>query len=153
MLSQSGKEVMIKPITFAIPMFVMNCFKLPVDIIDSLNSSMTNFYWGNTEGERGIHWKAWDKLCDDKFEGGFGFKDLESMNLALLAKQGWRVLTRQASLLYKRLKGKYFRRSSFLHAKLGANPSFGWRSLLEGRKVLLKGVRWRVQYVDRTLGA
>ncbi|GAA0172462.1 hypothetical protein LIER_26285 [Lithospermum erythrorhizon] len=66
------------------------------------------------------------------------------MNLAMLAKQGWRVVTRQASLLFKVLKGKYFRRSSFIHAKLRAHPSFGWRSLLEGRRVLLKGLCWQV---------
>ncbi|GAA0151152.1 hypothetical protein LIER_09934 [Lithospermum erythrorhizon] len=33
---------------------------------------------------------------------------------------------------------------SFLRAKLGANPSFGWWSLLEGKKILNKGHRWRV---------
>ncbi|GAA0172200.1 hypothetical protein LIER_26068 [Lithospermum erythrorhizon] len=46
------------------------------------------------------------------------------MNLAILAKQGWRVATGEASLLVKLLKGRYFRRSSFLHAKLGSNPSY-----------------------------
>ncbi|GAA0167533.1 hypothetical protein LIER_22446 [Lithospermum erythrorhizon] len=67
------------------------------------------------------------------------------MNLALLAKQGWRIMTQQASLLYKVPKGRYFKRSSFLNAKVGSNPSFGWRSILEGRKLLLKGIRWRVR--------
>ncbi|GAA0156809.1 hypothetical protein LIER_38347 [Lithospermum erythrorhizon] len=62
------------------------------------------------------------------------------MNLALLAKQGWRVVTRQASLLYKLLKGCNFRNKSFLNAKVGSNMSFGWRSMLEGRKVLRKGL-------------
>ncbi|GAA0144406.1 hypothetical protein LIER_04863 [Lithospermum erythrorhizon] len=57
------------------------------------------------------------------------------MNLALLAKQGWRMVTRQTSLLFKILKGRYFRNGSFLNAKMGSNPSFGWRSLLEGRKI------------------
>ncbi|GAA0162122.1 hypothetical protein LIER_18286 [Lithospermum erythrorhizon] len=66
------------------------------------------------------------------------------MNIALLAKQGWRVATKEASLLFKVLKGRYFKRSSFLHAKLGSNSSYGWRSLLERRNVLLKGVRWQV---------
>ncbi|GAA0168567.1 hypothetical protein LIER_23254 [Lithospermum erythrorhizon] len=148
LLSQSGKEIMIKSVTSAIPIFIMNCFKLPVGIIDSLNSSMAKFYWGNADGFRGIYWKVWDKLCDDKFEGALSFKDLECMNLALLAKQGrgggGQVITRQASLLFKVLKGKYFRQSTFLRAKLWANPSFGWRSLLEGHKVLSKGIRWRV---------
>ncbi|GAA0157021.1 hypothetical protein LIER_38387 [Lithospermum erythrorhizon] len=72
------------------------------------------------------------------------------MNLALLARQGWRIVTRQASLLYKILKGRYFRNSNFLNAKVGSNPSFGWRSLIEGRKVLKKedgGIRWVSQLI------
>ncbi|GAA0187338.1 hypothetical protein LIER_34626 [Lithospermum erythrorhizon] len=67
------------------------------------------------------------------------------MNLALLAKQGWRVVTRQASLLYKILKARYFRNTSFLNAKIGCDPSFGWRSMVEGRKVLRKEIGWRVR--------
>ncbi|GAA0153263.1 hypothetical protein LIER_43218 [Lithospermum erythrorhizon] len=58
MLSQAGKEIMIKSVTSTIPIFVMNYFKLLVGLIDNLNSSMTKFFWENAEGERGIHWKA-----------------------------------------------------------------------------------------------
>ncbi|GAA0159428.1 hypothetical protein LIER_44131 [Lithospermum erythrorhizon] len=79
-----------------------------------------------------------------KHEEGIGFKELECMNLALLARQAWRIMTRQASLLYKVLKGRYFRNSTFLNAKVRSNVSYGWQSLLEGNKVLRKGVRWRV---------
>ncbi|GAA0158092.1 hypothetical protein LIER_38586 [Lithospermum erythrorhizon] len=102
---------------------------------------LSQFFWANSDGEKGIHWKAWESLCLGKLEGGLGFKNLECMNLALLAKQGWRVATRQASLLFKLLKGRYLKRSSFLHAKLGNNPSYGWRNLQEGRAILLKGAR------------
>lgn len=35
---------------------------------------------------RGIHWKSWDKLSIAKKEGGIGFHDLRSFNLAMLAK-------------------------------------------------------------------
>ncbi|GAA0145641.1 hypothetical protein LIER_36157 [Lithospermum erythrorhizon] len=95
----------------------------------------------SSDKERGIHWKSWSYQCEEKFEGGLGFKDLGCMNLALLAKQGWRVTTKQASLLAKLLKRRYYRRSTFLHAKLRSNPSFGWRSLLEGWRILCAGVR------------
>lgn len=69
---------------------------------------VTNFWWGQQREEKRIHWKAWLKMCDPKSKGGLGFRDLESFNMALLAKQGWRVLNSPDSLLAKILKSKYF---------------------------------------------
>ncbi|GAA0174440.1 hypothetical protein LIER_27830 [Lithospermum erythrorhizon] len=69
LLSQEGPEVMIKSVASAIPNFVMNCFKLPVGIIDALNSLMAKIFWANSDKVRGIHWKSWDMLCKEKLEG------------------------------------------------------------------------------------
>ncbi|KAK9288426.1 hypothetical protein L1049_016883 [Liquidambar formosana] len=83
-------------------------------------------------------------MTDPKSDGRLGFRELESFNLAMFAKQGWRLLTKPFSMLTRILRGKYFHNSSFLEAKLGNNPSWSWRSLLEGRKILQVGVRWRI---------
>ena len=42
------------------------------------------------------------------------------------------------------LKAKYYAGGSFLSAEIRSNPSFTWRSLIEGRTVLNKGLLWRV---------
>ncbi|KAL1357747.1 hypothetical protein AAHE18_05G276600 [Arachis hypogaea] len=76
--------------------------------------------------------------------GELEFKDLEAFNLTMLAKQGWRLLKKLHSMFYKIFKYKYFRCFSFLEAKAGYRPSWAWQSLLEGRKVLEKGVKWHV---------
>ncbi|XP_024039171.1 uncharacterized protein LOC112097822 [Citrus clementina] len=49
------------------------------------------------------------------------------------------------------LKARYFRKEEFLEAKLGSNPSFVWRSVLWGRDVLQKGLRWMIDDVNAIL--
>ncbi|XP_052111546.1 uncharacterized mitochondrial protein AtMg00310-like [Arachis duranensis] len=34
--------------------------------------------------------------------------------------------------------------TDFLHAEIGSIPSWGWRSVLEGRKVIEKGLLWKI---------
>jgi hypothetical protein len=40
-----------------------------------------------------MHWMGWKKMCNEKKLGEIGFCDLHLFNLALLAKQGWKLLT------------------------------------------------------------
>uniref|UniRef100_A0A7N2L004 RNase H type-1 domain-containing protein n=1 Tax=Quercus lobata TaxID=97700 RepID=A0A7N2L004_QUELO len=70
---------------------------------------------------------SWDKLCMPKVDGGMGFKQLKPFNLALLAKQWWRLQMGQNSLVYHVFKAKYFPNCDFVEASLGANPSYGWK--------------------------
>ena len=83
-------------------------------------------------------------MCTPKAEGGMGFKDLKAFNLALLAKQGWRISQDTYSLAHRVLKAKYFPDSSFLEAQLGKNPSYTWRSLVAAIGVLKRGLRWNI---------
>ncbi len=74
-----------------------------------------------------------------------GFRDLHFFNLALLAKQGWRLATQPTSLFSRVFQSKYFPRCSFWQAKLGSSPSFIWRSILAARDLFRKGIRWSIR--------
>ena len=87
-------------------------------------------------------WISWEKLCIPKSEGGMGFKDLKAFNLALLAKQGWRIQQNPSSITHKILKAKYFARSTFMEANLGRRPLYIWRSLLAARETIEGGSCW-----------
>jgi hypothetical protein len=72
-----------------------------------------------------------------------GLKDIKLFNLAMLGKQGWRLLTKTDSLCAKVLKGKYFPQGDFLTARKKKNSSHTWRAILARRKALEAGlIRW-----------
>jgi hypothetical protein len=49
--------------------------------------------------------------------------------MAMVVKQGWKIMTKPESLVAKNFKAKCFPHSSLLEANLGSNHSFVWRSL------------------------
>ena len=105
---------------------------------------MRNFWWGQGDKERRLAWIAWEKMCIPKSDGGMSFKDLKAFNLALLAKQWWRITQNSESLTHRVLKAKYFLQTNFMEAQLGKKPSYTWKSLVAARKVLDQGLRWNI---------
>ena len=77
LLSQAGREVLIKSITQAILVYDMNCFLLPMGLCDDINSMMGQFWWGQKNEEKKLHWLIWKQLCLAKKDGGLGFQDLK----------------------------------------------------------------------------
>ena len=79
-----------------------------------------------------------------KMQGGMGFRDFESFNLALLGKHGWRLLTHPKSLCSRVLKGKYFHDRDFIEAHAPRLSSATWKAIIVGRKALECGLIKRV---------
>ena len=73
-----------------------------------------------------------------------GFKNLHLFNLALLAKQGWRLITRPDSLAARVFKARYHPNTSFMNAVEYPDMSYTWRSIMAGRKILSRGTRFQI---------
>ena len=73
-----------------------------------------------------------------------GFRDIQTFNLVMLAKQAWRLIHHTHSLFYRVYKARYFPNCSLMEAEIGHNPSFVWQNLVAAREVIMEGSRWKV---------
>jgi hypothetical protein len=143
-LSFAGRATLIKVVAQAIPTYLMSSFLFPKGLCDHMERQISNFWWGSNVDKRKIHWVNWRKTCKTKAKGGMGFRDLRAFNEALLAKQGWRLLTNPNSLVAKILKAKYYPNCDFLKAKHSQNMSFSWQSIQKASWILQKGCKWHI---------
>nr|GEX04997.1 Myc-type, basic helix-loop-helix (bHLH) domain-containing protein [Tanacetum cinerariifolium] len=105
LLSDAGREILIKSVIQAIPSYAMQCFLLPTGFLNKLLTYVKRFFWGGDAHGSHIHWVGWDRISRSKDEGGLGFRNLKAFNLALLAKQGWRLIVNPHSFWGRVLKG------------------------------------------------
>ncbi|CAM8982876.1 unnamed protein product [Rhodiola kirilowii] len=138
-LSSGGKEILIKAVLQALPQFAMNCFILPEQIIKKMHSSIRNFWWSHSSSKKPMHWIKSQILCQDRSMGGLGFKDLNCINMAFLAKQAWRIYTQPDLLVSRIYKAKYCHDHDMLQCGIGYRPSFCWRSILRGFELVRAG--------------
>lgn len=51
-LSAAGKEILIKVVAQAVPLYAMNCYMLPLSLCDDLQQLCAQFFWGSTEEKK-----------------------------------------------------------------------------------------------------
>lgn len=132
----------------------MSCILFPKGFCDKLDALARIFWWGgkddienSLEIKNGYWWPV-----SPKNEGGIGFRNFRAFNLALLAKQVWRLLSSPDSLCASILKQVYFPNCSiFLKPWKALAPcGFGqawWKEPLFSEKVL--GGKWVKETISK----
>jgi hypothetical protein len=119
-VSLGGRVVLLNSVLSAIPIFYLSLFKMPVGVWKKLVRLQRRFLWGGAAGASKINWVRWMDVCRHKKEGGLGVKDLRIMNISLLSKWKWRLLSEGQSIWKKVLQERYG----------GGERGVGWMSRL-----------------------
>lgn len=56
LLSEAGRELLIKVVGQSIHIYAMQCFLLPKYFCDDLNKMVTRFWWNGTDYPRKLYW-------------------------------------------------------------------------------------------------
>jgi hypothetical protein len=144
LMSMAAKEILIKAVAQAIPTYAMACFDLSKSLCDEISQLMCRYWWSQNDEVNKMHWVGWEKMKLPKEDEGLGFRDLYSFNLAMLARQSWRILQAPESLCAQVLRAKYFPDGDLLAARPISGMSYVWRSILRGLEVFKEGIIWRI---------
>ncbi|GAU37643.1 hypothetical protein TSUD_220690 [Trifolium subterraneum] len=85
----------------------MSVYLVPDSTIKDIERLMNSFWWGGGNNNKGIRWLAQDRMTHTKAQGGMGFRDLHIFNLALIAKQGWHMMTKPHTLVAKLYRARW----------------------------------------------
>ncbi|KAF7811521.1 ribonuclease H [Senna tora] len=144
LLSQAARTTLIKAVVSAIPIYHLQHTWLNRSQANKCDATMRKFFWGQWEETKAPPMISWTRLCAQKREGGLGFRQMSKLSEALLAKQGWRILTLERSLVSQIFMGKY--RSSVenynLTPKTSASPL--WKKICQASKIVTEHMGWRV---------
>jgi hypothetical protein len=106
-VSLGGRITLLNSVLNAIPIFYLSFIKIPVKVWKSIKRIQREFLWGGRGGRRKINWVKWELVCQPKRSGGLGVRDIRAVNISLLAKWRWRLLTKENSLWQQVIIGKY----------------------------------------------
>ncbi|KAH1056918.1 hypothetical protein J1N35_034983 [Gossypium stocksii] len=105
---------------------------------------MGRMWWTSNKKTRSWAMMAWKRLCNPKWMGGMGFRDMQVFNLALLGRQVWRLVNFKYTLCFKVFSVKYFSEGDVFRSKRCVNPSFTWMSITKVVVELKYGYMWQV---------
>jgi hypothetical protein len=92
-ISLGGRIVLINAVLNSIPVFFLSYLKMSVKVWREVVKIQRTFLWGGLTNRRKLCWVKWKDICRPKKEGGLGIRDVRIMNLSLLAKWRWKLLS------------------------------------------------------------
>lgn len=145
LLSQAARCILICSVLNSIPTYAMQTVRLPAGLLQEIDKLARKFFWGEIGGGRRLHWCSWELICKPKSQGGLGIKKLSHMNLAMLSKLAWNIITRQDLLWVRVLRSKY---GDLLHGHSSRNTSKLWKHIQSTLPIILEGLEGSANQVD-----
>jgi hypothetical protein len=81
----------LKAVAQAIPVYSMLVFLIPKGVCKKMMYAISKIWWSDDENSNKMHYFALVEIFYPKSEGGMGFCDFHSFNLAMLVKTNMEI--------------------------------------------------------------
>nr|GEZ00030.1 RNA-directed DNA polymerase, eukaryota, reverse transcriptase zinc-binding domain protein [Tanacetum cinerariifolium] len=97
-LSIGGILTLLKSVLGAILIYHMSIFKVPMKVLQNMESIRSRFFNGADINYKKPSWVRWKNVMASKDTGGLGVSSLFALNRALMFKWVWRFISQKSSL-------------------------------------------------------
>ena len=109
LLTLVGRITLAKSVLSTSPIYHMQSTYLLATLCNNIDNRLRNFIWGSSQDRRKIHLANWETMMAVKGRGGLSIRRMRNLNLAFMAKLGWRLLLGSNPLWVQLLHAKYIR--------------------------------------------
>ncbi|GJR59356.1 RNA-directed DNA polymerase, eukaryota [Tanacetum coccineum] len=106
-LSIGGRLTLLKVVLTSMPLYQMSVYKVPMGVLNRMESMRRNFFNGVDNNDRKITMIGLKKILATKKKGGLGVSSFFAINRALLFKWVWRFKSNHSSMWYRCIKAIY----------------------------------------------
>ncbi|GJZ61623.1 RNA-directed DNA polymerase, eukaryota [Tanacetum coccineum] len=103
-LSIGGRLTLLKSVLGSIPIFHMSIFRVPLSLLNSLESIRNKFFNGNGLRSKKVTWIKWSSVLAAQAKGGLGVSSLYALNRGLMLKWVWRFYSQKTALWVRVVK-------------------------------------------------
>nr|GMC97865.1 putative RNA-directed DNA polymerase [Ipomoea batatas] len=119
---------------------------VPVGICNEIDKKIRKFMWGGNDNKRSLNLVGWDTVTKPKELGGLGIRKTRDMNIAFMAKLGWRLFDEKDSVWAQVLRSKYLKGGQSIEdLKPARSSSNAWKGINRARNILVEGVHTHVR--------
>nr|GEV18059.1 RNA-directed DNA polymerase, eukaryota [Tanacetum cinerariifolium] len=129
-LSIGGRLTLLKPVLGSIPIYHMSIFKVPLKVLQGMESLRSIFFNGVDSGSKKSIWIKWNKVLVSKEKGGLGVSSLYALNRAILLKWVWRFIT-QKNILWSKVITAIYGVDGNISSNLKSVYRSIWRDILQ----------------------
>jgi len=154
-LSMGGRLVLVKFVLQNIQVYLSTLAKLPSFIKNRIKHIISSFLSRGAKNPTGFHFASCSTVAKPKYLGGWGIRDINLFNKALVAKSMWRVFFHQGlwSLIMRKkyLKGLDVVTWLKKHTLVFKIASLVWRNLMTTLPIIKRWLTWKVGSGQRIL--